>query len=337
MASLKIHTFLVHPGKGLTSQPALSGKALTGSGELIDLLANIFHAQPDQRDFEITFRKADDGSKQNDCRDLIVAHQASPTTARAKAIASRLQLFTDNRSGMGLLFVMTGQHGTKYRTVISRFPANQGILAEIDGTGLDVAFLKQVFIKSMSAYKALLLQDTDPPNEYWKGYATDRQAGGSPENISSYWLDDFLAADFSETPKAGTRRLADALKRAVKFHPDQSIKSEIASAATLAPSAMQGKSISIDDFCSHFGLSTDASDAIKTQLSKTSLSSKKFKFDASEFKKVVQYRTVVMESGAMLTAPNSEFDDVFQKDTQPNGQVIYSTKGRVADQRLMAR
>lgn len=337
MASLTIHTFLVHPGRGLATAPDISGKELKGPGKLFELLADIFHTQPDRKDFEITFRKADDGTKQNDCRDLILAHQAAPSLSRAQAIAARLQLVTDNRSGMGLLFVMRGQHGTKHRVVISRFPANQGILAEIDENGLDVAFLEQVFIKSMSAYKAVLLEDDDPTNQYWSGFATDRQAGGSPENISSYWLDDFLGADFSETPKAGTRRLAEALKKAVKFHPVLSVKAEIASAVSLAPTALQGKSVSVDDFCNHFGLSADAIDAIKTQLSKPSLASKKFKFDSGEFKKIVPYRTVVMESGAMLTAPSSQFDEVFEKEDQGNGQVKYSTRGKIADQRVAGR
>ena len=337
MASVKIHAFLVHPGKNVTPSPALSGKSLPSTGELYNLLADIFHAQPDQRDFEITFRPTNAGTQQNDCRDLIIAFQASPTLARAKPLAERLQLVTDNRSGMGLLFLMAGQQGTRSRIVISRFPANQAIMADIDANGLDVKFLKQVFIKRMTAYKALMIEDSSPATTFWIGTATDRQAGGSPENISSYWLDDFLEADFSETPKAGTRRLAEALKKAVRANPVLSIKAEIAAAVSLAPSVFKNKTISIDQFCNHFGLSIDAQDSIKSQLSKPALSAKTFKFDTNEFKKKVPFRTVEMETGAILTAPSDQFDKVFDVTSKPHGVVEYTTRGRVTDQRMTGR
>lgn len=337
MASVKIHAFLVHPGKNVTPMPTLSGKSLPSSGKLYDLLADIFHAQPDQRDFEVTFRPAKDGTQQNDCRDVIVAFQASPTLTRAKTIAERLQSVTDNRSGMGLLFLMSGQHGTRFRILISRFPANQAIMADIDSNGLDVKFLEQVFIKRMTAYKALMIEDPSPATTFWIGTATDRQAGGSPENISSYWLDDFLEADFSETPRAGTRRLAEALKKAVRANPVLSVKAEIAAAVSLAPSVFKNKTTSIDQFCNHFALSTDAQDSIKSQLSKPALSAKTFKFDTKEFKKKVPYRTIEMETGAILTAPSDQFDKVFDVTTKANGLVEYTTRGRVADQRMTGR
>lgn len=337
MATVSIHAFLVHPGKNDDDPEELSGNPLVGPSKLFDMLADIFHAQPEERDFEIAFRPADSGAQQNDCRDLILAHQSDPTEETAEAIAARLQAVTDNRSGMGLLFVMTGQHGTKMRTVISRFPANEAILAEVAEEGLDVEFLEQVFIRNLSAYKAVLIEHADPPSAYWDGFATDRQAGGSPENISSYWLNDFLAADFKETPKAGTRRLAEALKRAVRANPVLSIKSEIASAVSLAPNALGDKTTSIDEFCEHFGLSEDARDTIRSQLAKPVLASKSFKFDVQEFKKKVPYRTVELKNGAMLTAPSGDFQRVFDVEEMDNGKVRYSTTDRIADERVTGR
>ena len=337
MATLSIHAFLIHPGRNLEHPETISGKPLVGPNKLFDLLADIFHSPPDEKDFEVAFNPDDDGSQHNDCRDLILAHQSAQDVSSALSIAQRLQSVTDNRSGMGLLFVMTGQHGTKMRTVISRFPANEAILAEVAEDGLDVEFLEQVFIKKMSAYKAMLIENDDPTSEYWDGFATDRQAGGSPENISSYWLNDFLDADFKETPKAGTRRLAEALKMAVRTNPNLSVKSEIASAVSLAPGALANQATSIDSFCDHFGLSDDARDTIINQLPKPSLSSKTFQFDPSEFRKKVPYRTVEMKSGAMLTAPSDEFEKVFQVEEAGDGKVRYSTTGKIADERVAGR
>lgn len=337
MKAFTVHTFLVHPGKNQDPAPIISGKAVNNAGKLTDLLLRIFHAQPEPRDFEIAFRHASNGTKQNDCRDLILAYQLKRSLKEGHAIAERLQAVTDRRSGMGLLFVMTGQHGSKFRTVISRFPANEGILAEVDASGLDVEFLEQVFIKQMSAYKSVLVEDAHPPSLYWTGFATDRQAGAAPENISSYWIDDFLNADFAETPKAGTRRLADALKKAVKANPDLTIKEEIAAAVSLAESVFKCKSLSIEQFCKHFGLSKQSTESIINQLPKQSLAKKTFKFDAAEFEKTVPYRSVEMKSGAILTAPAGEFESVFDMTLEKGGAVRYSTVGQIADQRIAKR
>lgn len=334
MSTFSAHTFLVQPGKNLSTQPDISGRELTGDGELISLLGSIFHANTSSKDFEVTFRKSDDGSQQNVVRDLVIAHQQAQSLESAQAIAARLQETTDKRSGMGLLFVMTGQHATKFRTVLSRFPANEGILAEIQDDGLDVEFLNQVFIRQLSAYKAMLLEDTDPINSYWSGFATDRQAGGAPENISGYWLNEFLNADFSETPKAGTFRLAEALKDAARVTPVLSIKEEIASAVSLAPTALAGQPTSINHFCTHFGLSEHAKALIVSKLKKPSLANKLFNFDSSEFTKRVPYRSVELSNGAIIKAPSSQFNNVISVEPVEDGNLRYSTVGQVSDQKM---
>lgn len=332
MTTFKAHTCLVHPGRNTSPVTGIIGKELTGDGALLDLLAKIFHASPEDRDFEVTFRKSEDGQQTNPVRDLIIAYQSSPSLESAQMIAERLQGATDRRSGTGLLFLMTGQHATKFRTVLSRFPANEGILAQSGATGFDVEFLEQVFIRQLSAYKALRLDDIDPVNAYWSGFATDRQAGAAPENISNYWLDAFLHSDFSETPKAGTLRLADALKRAAKETTVLSIKDEIVSAVSLAPTALNGAATSIDLFCNHFGLSDAARGTIVSKLKKPSLASKVFTFDPSEFKRVVPYRSVELDSGAILKAPASEFSSIFSVEQIDEKTARYSTEGKISNQ-----
>jgi hypothetical protein len=332
MTAFKAHTCLVHPGRQTSSVVKIIGKELAGDGPLHDLLAKIFHAAPESRDFEVTFRKSSDGKQSNPVRDLIIAYQSTPSLETARKIAERLQGATDRRSGTGLLFLMTGQHATKFRTVLSRFPANEGILAQSSDSGFDVEFLEQVFIRQLSAYKALRLDDVDPSNAYWSGFATDRQAGAAPENMSDYWLDAFLHADFSETPKVGTLRLADALKRAVKETTILSIKDEIVSAVSLAPTALNGTTTSIDHFCDHFGLSEAARGTIISKLKKSSLSNKNFKFDPSEFKRVVPYRSVELESGAILKAPASDFSSIFSVEKIDEWTARYSTEGKISNQ-----
>lgn len=329
------HAYLVHPGKNASSPTKISGKQLAfGTGKLFDMMTEVFGSNPNARDFEVTFNANSAGKQSNECRDLMVAYQANPTLANGDKIASRLQISTDNRSGIGLLFLLSGTMNAKHRLVVSRFPTDQAVLAEVASSGFDVKFLEQVFIKRLSSYKALLLEHATPANGFWSGSATDRQAGGAGENISEYWLNDFLDADFSETPAAGTRRLANALKQAIKANPSLTSKGEIASASSLAASVFKGKTTSIKAFCQHFGFSIGTVQTIQAHLQKSSLYDKSFKFDSGEFKTIAPYRTVELNTGAILTAPNDEFENVFVKSTNTLGDVKYIATGRINDQRL---
>lgn len=338
LSILKAYAYLVRPGKGVDAPPSISSKDITiGSDSLSDMLTDVFNGQASSHDFEITFNAASDGAQVNPCRDLLVAFQNNATNANGLPIAQRLQKVTDNRSGIGLLFVLTGTSGLKHRLVVSRFPTDKAVLAEIGEGGLAVEFLEQVFIKRLSSYKALMLEHATPANGFWKGIATDRQAGRSGEHISEYWLKEFLEADFSETPAAGTRRLAKALKDAVKVNPNLDVKAEIAHASTLAPAAFLGQNITIEQFCNHFGFSQSARETIRSQLAKPSLYGKMFQFDAAEFKTTAPYRTIEMSNGAILTAPNDEFETVFSENIVSDNEVEYTTRGKISDQRLTAR
>jgi hypothetical protein len=55
------------------------------------------------------------GIQQNDCRDLICKYMNGPTLARGRAIAERLEKYTDGRSGLGLLFLIAGKEGRDHK------------------------------------------------------------------------------------------------------------------------------------------------------------------------------------------------------------------------------
>ena len=123
MPITSLHAFLIHPGKNDPGAPRVSGDELDRDGKLFQLLEGIFSAEPDARDFEVTFNPAPDGTQQNDRRDLLLKHQQSGDLKSGMKIARRLQAVTDNRSGIGLLFLISGTRGLKHRVVVSRFPA----------------------------------------------------------------------------------------------------------------------------------------------------------------------------------------------------------------------
>lgn len=334
MAISKIFAYLVHPGKKKTNVINTSANEISQKGSLHDMLNDIFSAKPDSRDFEVTFNHTIEGKKQNDCRDLMCQFQANPTIENGELIANRLQRCTDDRSGVGLLFLIIGQYELKHRLVVSRFPTDKAILAEVAEEKLEVEFLEQVFIKKFSAYKALLIEHSNPSAGFWSGIATDRQAGGYGENISDYWINGFLNADFSETPSQGTKRLVMALRDVAKKNPNLEVKTEIASAITSAARIFKDKVISIDSFCEHFRFSESTKGSLKSHLSKASLYTKTFKFDNNEFKKRAPYRTLEIDNGAILTAPSDNFEEVFSQSQINDEKVEYTTIGRVKDHRI---
>ncbi|HET6537391.1 MAG TPA: hypothetical protein VFG34_04670 [Sphingopyxis sp.] len=335
MAIATIQAFLVDPSKA-GGLPICVGNDVALSGKVFDLLQDIFISNNIRTEFEITFNPNAAGKQQNDFRDSLIFYHAAPSVATATPLAEKLSSVTDQRSGKGLLFLMTGTSGPHQRVVVSRFPAKQAILAEVGKAGLGVEFLDQVFIRNVKTYKSIRLEAVNPAVEFWTGMVTDLQAGGGAENISEYWIKDFLTADFTETPTAGTRRLANALKAAAKKS-NATIKTEIAAAVSLASNLFAKKVVSIDDFCKQVGFSKATIDAVVSEVKKSSLASKQFIFSASDFRNVLPYRTVEMNSGAILTAPSGRFEEVFSVRDMGLGVKEYSTEGRIRDERVNAR
>jgi hypothetical protein len=285
-----IHTYLVHPGKGDSKTPSLGGTDVPLEGKLYRLLDSIYARADEECDIEISFNHRSDGKQQNPCRDLITTYLQGPTLVRGQSVATRLQLTTDRRSGLGLLFLLAGKEGRHHKLVISRFPTDIGILAEEDESNLTIQFLERVFMKSATSYKAATYQDTSFRAGFWQGKAVDKQINSRFSEVSEYWIIDFLDSEFLLTAARGTRRLGMALRNAARGAEDVNVKQEIAAAVTLAGS-LKNQRISIRDFGERFGLSDASKQAIEAQLP-TGVADEKFKFDYEEFNSEVPYRSV---------------------------------------------
>ena len=190
-------------------------------------------------------------------------------------------------------------------------------------------------MRSEKAYKAVLYLGRSLSADFWDGLAVDKQINASAKALSDYWIYDFLLSDFQTTPAAGTRRLAMALKAVIRSAEDIEAKEEIAAAARLAKS-LNGRSTSIGSFVDQFGLSPETQEAIQKQLPNPQLQTDRFQFDANEFSRILSYQSVELDTGAMLSAPVDQFDEVFdvEKVGGETGQVQYTTKGKVIDERL---
>lgn len=335
MAIEHIHSYLVHPGKRSEEAPQISGAPVPLNGKLFDLLNDIYSKSDVECDIEISFNSNAAGAQQNPCRDLVIEYLRGPTLVRGRHIAERLEKVTTHRSGLGLLFLIAGKEGRDHKIVMSRFPADSAILAEEDQRALSVEFLERVFMKSASAYKAAAYRDPSLGAGFWMGRAVDRQINSRVVQISNYWIAEFLASDFRTTAAAGTRRLAIALRDAAKKSDDVAVKSAIAAAVTLA-NGLGGQRISISEFEDRFGLPEAAREAIASEVKAPNLVDERFQFDLHEFSSQIAYRSVELDSGATLTAPFAEFDNLFHREIvdEATHKIRFTTEGEVKSERL---
>jgi hypothetical protein len=231
----EIRSFLIKPGKGQES-PSPIGTDVDLKGPVFDLLANIFHSSDAECNIDIRFR-AINGDQDNDVRDALISYleETKPSDAMSMAqnLALSLQNVTTNLSGQGLLFLISGNSGPHNKLVISRFPADNGIVADEGTDKLKISFIEQVFMKNMRAYKAVAYTNLTSTSNVWKGRAIDRQITDLKNPTSKYWIEDFLQSEFAITATLGSERFADALKKVMNGEFSDTIKSETAAAAAL--------------------------------------------------------------------------------------------------------
>lgn len=329
-----IHSFLVHPSKHAEEQPEISGTPISHRGKLYKMLSEVYARAPTECNIEIVFRPDKDGQQVNECHDCIVAYATDPKIDSGRAVAERLQRVTTNRSGLGLLFLLQGTNGKdEHALVISRFPADQGIVAHEDAKRLSVEFIERVFMKSARAYKSALFTTASLEAGFPEGRAVDKQIQG-PRDLSAYWITEFLEAELRTTGPAGTRRLAVAVRDAVRTSTELDLKQELVAVARLLR-GQQGRTISAHSVLQQLGLSEEATSAIEHAFARPELMGESFQFDSEEFDKHVMYRTVELDTGAMLLAEDSKWDELFLKESLSSpGRVRYSTEGEVVDERL---
>lgn len=327
-----IHSYLVNPDKGEKESSRIRGTKVGMRGNLFEMLSEIFKNSPSECKYEIAFKHNIDGVQQNDCKDLIVRYTNSKKYEHGLDIAEHLQRQTTKRSGLGLLFLIVGSIGNRKRIIISRFPADNGILATESEKELNVTFVERIFMKSAKAYKSAYYEGSNPEANFWKGKAIDKQIN-SELTISDYWIKSFLKSDFATTGERGTKRLAAALRDSINNSKTSiEIKEEITAALKLAK-GQNGQVLSASSFLSKLGVSAEAKEVVRNNMKK-SLFDEQFKLIYDELCKLVAFKTVELDNGAYLSAQATEFDDIFNKKETSNQQVEYSTKGTIVAQRV---
>lgn len=328
------HSYLIHPGKNIEVEDRrdISGAEIPLSGKLHEMFRTIYSESKSSCTHRVNF-VTDDQS--NPARDLIVPYAKGPTLNRGLKIAKRLQGFTTKTPGIGLLFLVRGEENGKIRTLLSRFPAEVGILAEEAKGGLNVEYLEKVFMKNAKKYKAAVYEDDSPDSKYWKGRVADHQISDGVRTVSDYWVIDFLASTSNTPSKEGSKRLGKTVKTALKNTSDPAVKRELVSVAQLV-SNLHGTKVSPKTITKKYSLSSAATQAVKDAAKNDQLFNDEFKLDKAAYGAVLSFETRELDNGAILTCASGQFEDVFTEEVldAATGLRIYSTEGKQIDVRL---
>jgi len=328
------HSYLVHPAKGVDPQPPISGSTVPATGALRRMLVELFDRAPRECTVQIVFAPDQNGAQNNPCRDELEEYARQPRLDRGRTVAERLQAVTTHRSGLGLLFLLRGSHAVgRESIVVSRFPADEGVVAQENAGNLSVEFIERVFMKNSKAYKSVHFRTANLQAGFSEGTAVDKQLSG-PRDLSDYWITEFLRSELRTTGPAGTRRLAEALRNAVKSASSTDLKQELVSAARLMR-GQDGATRSAREIIRRLGLGAEATEAIESAFPRRDLIDEAFTFDRTEFERHATYRTVELDNGALLTAEDSRFSDIFEvEQLVADNRARYSTEGAVVDQRF---
>ncbi len=334
MALEVIYSFLTYPKKNQPEEPLEPGATIPIRNDKLNrMLGGIFDKAGQDCNVPIMFI-SDGAHQENAMRSELMALAERRSLKTAMPLATRLQRATGGQSGMGLLFVCLGVDNGRTRIVISRFPADEGVVAERTKAALSVQFVEQVFLKSAYSYKAATYIATGKPDQLWTGHAVDRQINAGNKAVADYWISDFLLSEFATTAAAGTKRLAVALRQAITSSTNVQIKQEITAAAHLAGN-LPNRALTIADFCDRFHFSDQTKQLVLSKV-KPQLANERFRFDAQEFAKHLAYKQVELDNGAVLTAPADRFEQVFHE-TRSRDEHTFITSGAVVDQRFKRR
>jgi hypothetical protein len=335
MSIIALHSYLVHPAKTDDRKPKIGGTAIEQSGRLFEMLKGVYEKSDTECNIDISFNHDSDGNQKNACRDLLIDYLAKPGLPAGRKLAETLQAVTTGRSGLGLLFLMAGKVGQNHKLVVSRFPADSGILAEESQEELTVEFIEKIFMKSATSYKAALYVGASLKTDIWDGKAVDKQINHGLTDLSEYWIKAFLQSDFKTTAAAGTKRLAGALRAAIRNAETLAIKEELVAVARLAPN-YKGKRVSISSLAKNFKLSQGAIKALQDELPSTQCYTEQFSLSEKEFDKHIAFESAELDNGGILMAPAGEFADVFKETPVDgsDGKMRFTTEAKVVDRRL---
>ncbi len=312
------------------------GQEIKGNNNLFSTLNKIYDKSSKECDIQIRFI-SQNMNQNNEVRNQIMTIVNKFTKSNCIPLVKSLALLTDHKTKEGLVFFIIGVINGITRLLITRFPSETGITVQQNGGYLNFTVIDEVFLKNSRKYKAVYYDSSD---DYWVGNAVDKQindSAGKVKEISDYWIKDFLQSELKINSKRGTSMLAKAVRKTITETDDDNIKAELIS-ATQVMKNINARMISMETFFSTLNLSESTKREVLSKIDNSSIYNVTFEFDSVEFENNCNYLVNILDTGAIIMAPASEFNDVWQKESVAESDVCrYSTQGKTIKEKISNR
>lgn len=341
MKEIHLLSYLVHPNKGIEEEKQIPpiGSEISEKDELGLMLLRLLNDSENECEISIIFTPSETGEKKNFMQDLMLQFCKKPTIQNGLVMAKKLSLCTPRNSGLCLLFLLLEKNDNNdVKILLSRFPADIGVLAESSNEQLKLSFAKQVFMKSQNKYKASLFQGKGVADGLWSGKAIDKQINYGSVELAKYWIFEFLNSTYKDSSARGTRRFTEALKDAVRRSDSHEVIEELTGIALLLP-RLAGKSTSINQILEQYQASKEARELIISSLEIPQTKDTVFIFDSEEARATIPYRSVELDNKGIMIAPSTEFDQIFltSNELSDNGKVTFTTQGTIVKEQFRVR
>jgi hypothetical protein len=279
------------------------------------------------------------GQQRSRVRELLLAIARGAYGEKDEAsreLACRLAGATTRRSPPGLLVILSGRQGQVCRLVLWKFPADEGLQAQILSGSITINLLRDAFSKSSSYFKAAVFEEGDAESVFWEGRVEDRQMKQRLREVADFWVEDFLAARLVFKPAHGTRVLAKALGQLLSRVESADDRDALISAATVAK-AQPGRRISIAGFAGDY-LPRELGEGLIELAGGHEVADHVFELDSETLGKEFNMRSLVLDGQFTVKGPMDRFDDVvLQREIAETSQVEVTLRGRVTSQRIGSR
>lgn len=251
-----------------------------------------------------------------------------------------LSLNTDNKSKSGLVFILIGSDNKDTFIIIARFPAEEGMVINSNQKRIKVKVIDEVFLKNSHRYKMAFFEGESRKGDFWKGLAVDRQINDTVAAIreaSEYWINNFLKCSLEMTSRRGSTIIAKTFRSILNSNLENDKKQKIIEAA-IGAKALNGKKTSITKLIADLGIEDEIGNEIISRLPSKAAAEQVFHFDIQYFSGVFNLRVKYLNTGAVIIAPNDEFEELFSpKMVAENGLTRYTTEGITTNETVKAK
>jgi hypothetical protein len=270
-------------------------------------------AEKSGRMTEVNLKVNQDPKEDRTCpvRDAALAvafGNANKAAEGALFLGRHLSKAMDDRSPecLFLLAAYSEKGSEKRRVALWIFPQDEAFRFTPGQDENDIELLTEIFSRTSALRKMALFQGKNIATNFLRANVLDFQTGRA-DDVAAFWIRRFLEAGLSITPAAGTKVLADALKRAsdAELSPQEN---QQVHAAALALHTIPQTHWSLEEVANNF-LAGKAREVFLSTAENETARTSTFELDREALQRGLSYRNLRLPDNVWISAPIEQVGD----------------------------